>query len=69
MFYLRPQYGGNPCSGSDSMAEMCNVQACSTSQEQFKADQCAATDGEPIQGQSYHWVPNTGALGMIIFRL
>lgn len=58
-----PQYGGNPCSGSDSMAEMCNVQACSTSQEQFKADQCAATDGEPIQGQSYHWVPNTGALG------
>ena len=46
------------------MAEMCNVPACSTSQEQFKADQCAATDGEPIQGHTYHWIPNTGALGM-----
>ena len=46
------------------MAELCNVPDCPTSQETFKAEQCAATDGDPIRGHTYHWIPNTGALGM-----
>ena len=47
------------------MAEICNVQPCTTSQAQFQAEQCAATDSQETQGHLYHWIPNSGALGMI----
>lgn len=65
--YFSPQYGGRQCTGSDVVAEMCNVQPCSTSQRNFQEEQCSATDSEPIQGHTYHWVPNPGALGLISY--
>ena len=64
--HCRPQYGGSQCSGSEFIAELCNVQPCSTSQAKFQEEQCAATDNEPIQNHKYHWIPNTGALGIAL---
>ena len=46
------------------MGEVCNVQPCATSQTKFQEEQCAATDSQPIQGHTYHWIPNAGALGI-----
>ncbi|KAK3590475.1 hypothetical protein CHS0354_015642 [Potamilus streckersoni] len=52
-----PRYGGRLCEGSDVMAEICNIQDCPTSQMDYKAEQCAATDLESLNGKTYHWVP------------
>ncbi|XP_067661647.1 A disintegrin and metalloproteinase with thrombospondin motifs 18-like isoform X2 [Haliotis asinina] len=59
----RPLFGGKACVGQDTMAEMCNTHACSTSQLTFKKEQCAATDATLFNGQRHHWVPmgDTGA--------
>ncbi|WAR30661.1 ATS16-like protein [Mya arenaria] len=60
-----PRYGGRPCTGSDVLAELCNVQECPlTSQLDFLSEQCARTDSRPIQGnRKYHWIPNIGLSG------
>uniref|UniRef100_A0A8C3IAL8 ADAM metallopeptidase with thrombospondin type 1 motif 13 n=1 Tax=Chrysemys picta bellii TaxID=8478 RepID=A0A8C3IAL8_CHRPI len=44
----RPAFGGQECRGADLQAEMCNTQACLTSQLEFMADQCAATNVKPL---------------------
>ncbi|XDA73444.1 hypothetical protein R6Z07F_003667 [Ovis aries] len=44
----RPAFGGRACVGSDLQAEMCNTQACETTQLEFMSEQCAQTDGEPL---------------------
>ncbi|KAL3870740.1 hypothetical protein ACJMK2_038784 [Sinanodonta woodiana] len=64
-----PRYSGQPCQGSDVMAEICNIQDCPTSQLDYMAEQCAATDSEPLNGKTYHWVPlhsTTGHDGCIM---
>ena len=35
------------------------------SEEEFKAEQCAATDNQTLLGVRYHWVPHTGQQGKI----
>uniref|UniRef100_A0A8C3TBB6 ADAM metallopeptidase with thrombospondin type 1 motif 13 n=1 Tax=Chelydra serpentina TaxID=8475 RepID=A0A8C3TBB6_CHESE len=44
----RPAFGGQECRGADLLAEMCNTQACLTSQLEFMAEQCAATNVKPL---------------------
>ncbi|XP_046547668.1 A disintegrin and metalloproteinase with thrombospondin motifs 1-like [Haliotis rubra] len=53
----RPLFGGKECVGQDTMAEMCNTHACSTSQLTYKKEQCAATDATLYNGQRHHWIP------------
>ncbi|KAK7095028.1 hypothetical protein V1264_006491 [Littorina saxatilis] len=53
----KPRLGGSDCPGSSIVAEICNVQACKKSEEEFRADQCAMTDSIPVNGQRHHWVP------------
>ncbi|XP_029470578.1 LOW QUALITY PROTEIN: A disintegrin and metalloproteinase with thrombospondin motifs 13 [Rhinatrema bivittatum] len=57
----RPAFGGQGCNGPDLQAEMCNTQACPTTQADFMAEQCAATDSQPLslalgeQSFFYQW--------------
>ncbi|XP_075041887.1 A disintegrin and metalloproteinase with thrombospondin motifs 13 isoform X2 [Mixophyes fleayi] len=61
----RPAFGGRSCAGADLQAEMCNVQACATTQLDFMSHQCSATDDKPLfisQGESsfYRWTAAAG---------
>ncbi|XP_073496338.1 A disintegrin and metalloproteinase with thrombospondin motifs 13 isoform X1 [Phyllobates terribilis] len=61
----RPAFGGRNCEGPNLQAEMCNTQACDTTQLEFMTEQCAATDDKPLflsQGQPsyYHWTSVAG---------
>ncbi|XP_053774917.1 A disintegrin and metalloproteinase with thrombospondin motifs 13 isoform X2 [Desmodus rotundus] len=58
----RPAFGGRVCTGADLQAEMCNTQACETTQLEFMAEQCAQTDRNPLRLSPgnvsfYHWGP------------
>ncbi|XP_015449622.1 A disintegrin and metalloproteinase with thrombospondin motifs 13 [Pteropus alecto] len=44
----RPAFGGRACVGADLQAEMCNTQACTKTQLEFMAEQCAETDRKPL---------------------
>ncbi|XP_006863888.1 PREDICTED: A disintegrin and metalloproteinase with thrombospondin motifs 13 [Chrysochloris asiatica] len=44
----RPAFGGRECTGVDLQAELCNTQACRTSQLEFMSEQCAQTNGQPL---------------------
>uniref|UniRef100_A0A8C3V647 ADAM metallopeptidase with thrombospondin type 1 motif 13 n=1 Tax=Catharus ustulatus TaxID=91951 RepID=A0A8C3V647_CATUS len=44
----RPAFGGQDCHGASMQAEMCNTQACLRSQQDFMAEQCAATNLKPL---------------------
>ncbi|XP_075434943.1 A disintegrin and metalloproteinase with thrombospondin motifs 13 isoform X2 [Ascaphus truei] len=44
----RSAFGGRNCEGSHLQAEMCNTQACVTTQLDFMSEQCAATDTTPL---------------------
>ncbi|KAF4789206.1 hypothetical protein TURU_154728 [Turdus rufiventris] len=44
----RPAFGGQECHGASMQAEMCNTQACLRSQQDFMAEQCAATNLKPL---------------------
>ncbi|XP_075762079.1 A disintegrin and metalloproteinase with thrombospondin motifs 13 isoform X1 [Pelodiscus sinensis] len=44
----RPAFGGQECRGADLEAAMCNTQACLTTQLEFMAEQCAATNVNPL---------------------
>lgn len=57
-----PMYGGHQCSGTSIIAELCNMQECTTSQYQFWQEQCAAKDNVTTDGPHYHWTPYTNNL-------
>ncbi|XP_051492754.1 A disintegrin and metalloproteinase with thrombospondin motifs 13 isoform X2 [Apus apus] len=44
----RPAFGGQECDGTSIQVEMCNTQACLMTQEDFMAEQCAATNLKPL---------------------
>ncbi|XP_051663787.1 A disintegrin and metalloproteinase with thrombospondin motifs 13 isoform X2 [Manacus candei] len=44
----RPAFGGQECRGASIQAEMCNTQACLMTQQDFMAEQCAATNLKPL---------------------
>ncbi|XP_075414964.1 A disintegrin and metalloproteinase with thrombospondin motifs 13 [Tenrec ecaudatus] len=44
----RPAFGGRACPGADLQAELCNTQACGTSQLAFMSEQCTQTDHQPL---------------------
>nr|KAF6482913.1 ADAM metallopeptidase with thrombospondin type 1 motif 13 [Rousettus aegyptiacus] len=44
----RPAFGGRACVGADLQAVMCNTQACTKTQLEFMAEQCAQTDRKPL---------------------
>lgn len=44
----RPAFGGQECHGASVQAEMCNTQACLMTQQDFMAEQCAATNLKPL---------------------
>ncbi|KAM3912063.1 A disintegrin and metalloproteinase with thrombospondin motifs 13 [Leptodactylus fuscus] len=61
----RPAFGGRNCDGPSIQAEMCNIEACDTTQLKFMTEQCSATDDKPLflsQGQAsyYHWTSVAG---------
>ncbi|KAM4647633.1 A disintegrin and metalloproteinase with thrombospondin motifs 13 isoform 4-T4 [Amazona ochrocephala] len=45
---IRPAFGGQECRGASIQVEMCNTQACLTTQQDFMAEQCAATNVKPL---------------------
>ncbi|XP_072015846.1 A disintegrin and metalloproteinase with thrombospondin motifs 6-like [Amphiura filiformis] len=51
----KPENGGTPCSGVSSEIELCNTEACTTSQPEFAHQQCEATANDPWQGGYYTW--------------
>ncbi|XP_045702012.1 A disintegrin and metalloproteinase with thrombospondin motifs 13 isoform X2 [Phyllostomus hastatus] len=58
----RPAFGGLPCTGADLQAEMCDTQACETTQLEFMAEQCSQTDRDPLHlspgnASFYRWGP------------
>ncbi|XP_053551372.1 A disintegrin and metalloproteinase with thrombospondin motifs 13 [Bombina bombina] len=44
----RPAFGGHFCEGPHLQAEMCNIQACVTTQLSFMTEQCSSTDTKPL---------------------
>uniref|UniRef100_A0A8C0EWL1 ADAM metallopeptidase with thrombospondin type 1 motif 13 n=1 Tax=Bubo bubo TaxID=30461 RepID=A0A8C0EWL1_BUBBB len=44
----RPAFGGQECRGASIQVEMCNTQACLMTQQDFMAEQCAATNLKPL---------------------
>ncbi|XP_063791919.1 A disintegrin and metalloproteinase with thrombospondin motifs 13 isoform X2 [Pseudophryne corroboree] len=61
----RPAFGGRSCEGSGLQAQMCNMQACETTQLDFMSRQCSATDDNPLffsHGESafFHWTAAAG---------
>ncbi|XP_064324798.1 A disintegrin and metalloproteinase with thrombospondin motifs 13 isoform X4 [Phalacrocorax carbo] len=44
----RPAFGGQECHGASIQVEMCNTQACLMTQQDFMAEQCAATNLKPL---------------------
>lgn len=58
----RPAFGGTVCKGPDTEAELCNRQPCETTQLEFMAQQCSATDQQPLSvsvdsTSVYTWIP------------
>ncbi|XP_005990670.1 A disintegrin and metalloproteinase with thrombospondin motifs 13 isoform X2 [Latimeria chalumnae] len=58
----RPAFGGQECEGPDLQASMCNIQPCSGTQLDFMAEQCNATNTQPLYlvprvSSFYKWVP------------
>ncbi|KAL4218809.1 A disintegrin and metalloproteinase [Mactra antiquata] len=58
-----PMYGGKECVGESLKAELCNLEGCINTQYDFRAQQCAATDNDPVTGRTFHWKPNSDSLG------
>ncbi|TRY60195.1 hypothetical protein DNTS_003804, partial [Danionella cerebrum] len=61
----RPAFGGSFCEGQDTEAELCNRQPCATTQLEFVAHQCSATDQQPLRVSAesvlrYTWIPAVG---------
>ncbi|XP_062446969.1 A disintegrin and metalloproteinase with thrombospondin motifs 13 isoform X2 [Rhea pennata] len=61
----RPAFGGQECQGAGIQVEMCNTQACLMSQLDFMAEQCAATNLEPLDPTAevpsfYTWTSAVG---------
>ncbi|XP_064650357.1 A disintegrin and metalloproteinase with thrombospondin motifs 6-like [Lineus longissimus] len=54
----KPLYGGTKCKGVDLMADICNIQPCETSQDEYQEEQCADTNKEPLNGVYYDWIPD-----------
>ncbi|XP_064027480.1 A disintegrin and metalloproteinase with thrombospondin motifs 13 isoform X3 [Pogoniulus pusillus] len=61
----RPAFGGQECPGASIQAEMCNLQACSRTQQDFMAEQCAATNVKPlyVSGEAPAFYAWTSAVG------
>ncbi|KAJ7395915.1 hypothetical protein BTVI_149977 [Pitangus sulphuratus] len=62
---IRPAFGGQECRGASVQAEMCNTQACLTTQQDFMAEQCAATNLKPLYltvetPSFYNWTSAVG---------
>ncbi|XP_051964853.1 A disintegrin and metalloproteinase with thrombospondin motifs 13 [Xyrauchen texanus] len=58
----RPAFGGIICKGQDTEAEICNGQPCEKTQLEFMAQQCSATDQQPLSVSTdsssvYTWIP------------
>ncbi|XP_072031290.1 A disintegrin and metalloproteinase with thrombospondin motifs 13-like isoform X2 [Amphiura filiformis] len=51
-----PMYGGRGCPGDSIEYQVCNFQPCDGSQDDFRDEQCAATNDEPFNGQYYNWI-------------
>ncbi|XP_064891764.1 A disintegrin and metalloproteinase with thrombospondin motifs 13 isoform X2 [Columba livia] len=61
----RPAFGGQECRGASIQVEMCNTQACSVTEQDFMAEQCAATNLKPLYltGEApsfYNWTSAVG---------
>ncbi|XP_064210425.1 A disintegrin and metalloproteinase with thrombospondin motifs 13 isoform X1 [Anguilla rostrata] len=61
----RPAFGGKPCEGRDTEAELCNRQPCTMTQLRFMEEQCSLTDSQPLSlsagtASLYTWIPAVG---------
>ncbi|XP_071495093.1 A disintegrin and metalloproteinase with thrombospondin motifs 13-like [Diadema antillarum] len=51
-----PMYGGLACPGKTQEVELCNMEPCeNTTSDDFKNQQCAATDSKQFMHQYYTW--------------
>ncbi|XP_002663267.4 A disintegrin and metalloproteinase with thrombospondin motifs 13 [Danio rerio] len=58
----RSAFGGTICKGQNTEAELCNLQLCDSTQLEFMARQCSATDQQPLSVSTdsksmYTWIP------------
>ncbi|XP_072050139.1 A disintegrin and metalloproteinase with thrombospondin motifs 13-like [Amphiura filiformis] len=51
-----PMNDGKECPGDSIEYEICNIEPCDKSQDDFRDEQCAATNNEPYKGQYYKWI-------------
>ncbi|XP_033114494.1 A disintegrin and metalloproteinase with thrombospondin motifs 1-like [Anneissia japonica] len=57
-----PAYGGADCVGADKQYITCNSQPCTSTQEDFRNDQCASTNSDLFYNQSLQWTAYTTGL-------
>ncbi|XP_041482111.1 mucin-17-like isoform X2 [Lytechinus variegatus] len=50
-----PQWGGMPCIGDSHQYILCNEELCETSQDDFRNEQCSATNSIAVNGQLRTW--------------
>ncbi|XP_022079326.1 A disintegrin and metalloproteinase with thrombospondin motifs 13-like isoform X2 [Acanthaster planci] len=51
-----PSNGGRGCEGTNVEYIVCETQPCATSQDDFRDEQCMATNNTPLNGVTYNWV-------------
>ncbi|XP_038079260.1 A disintegrin and metalloproteinase with thrombospondin motifs 15-like [Patiria miniata] len=51
-----PSNGGRGCEGSNTEYMVCETQPCATSQDDFRDEQCMASNDIPLNGVTYNWV-------------
>ncbi|XP_072050177.1 A disintegrin and metalloproteinase with thrombospondin motifs 6-like [Amphiura filiformis] len=60
-----PMYGGKECPGDSIEYEVCNIHHCDRSQDDFRDEQCAATNNEPHNGEYYEWIGYVAGLSSV----
>ncbi|XP_011664692.2 A disintegrin and metalloproteinase with thrombospondin motifs 13 [Strongylocentrotus purpuratus] len=54
-----PHNGGEPCQGESTVANLCNVQECKTTQREFRDEQCMSSGLEQYDNHDLTWTSTT----------
>lgn len=59
-FDVLVNFSAKPCTGPSTRYVSCNVDACPSGAEDFRALQCSEHDDTPLDGNYYKWLPYPG---------